>query len=373
MKVFTLPYFAGLFFSVFIALHLPAISFAQSDSTERVLVLPLAGYSDEQGLGVGANAAWFNMLGSGWSSSAALFASTLYSQTRIDYDVYNRNFFDVVYANVGGFYNRSTRSLFYGLGNNSSLSDASQYAINDTQIFGRVGVKIFSEVVAGVGYSHRSTGIDRGADPNLQQFFDRWSTNPSLSGSVTTATSVFATYDTRTPNLAPQSGSFVFTSLEQLQPRSGQDLHQQRYTLHGQHYLPIMDKDFLILLRGRYEKQWGENIPFYLQPKLGGSTSIRALKNNRYIDSGNILFNIEPRYTLWSPGGAIFERIEISFGIDAGRVFDYENIPPRPWDSYRIGYDIGLTGILAGGIPLRIDLAPGAEGTLFYVHLFYPF
>src|SRR5258708_5595188 len=122
------------------------------NSEEHFLVLPLVGYSDEQGLGLGANAAWLNMSGTSWNLSGDIFASTIYSQTHIGLDFYNRHLFDLLYIDLGGFFMRSSRSLFYGLGNKTSLDDASQYAVNDNFVFVRVGVGlIFDGLVFGVG------------------------------------------------------------------------------------------------------------------------------------------------------------------------------------------------------------------------------
>lgn len=362
----------ALLLALLIGLLIPGQIHAQAaDGSEKLVVLPLFGYSDEQGLGVGANAAWLNVDGSSWNVSTDLFASALYQQTYLSLGVFNRKLFDVLLIQFGGFINRSTRALFYGLGNDSSLADVSQYSVVDHFVYARGGVNIIPGLAAGLGYSHRSTSIDRGSDPVMQQFQDRFSTNPRLSGTTTTASHIFMSYDTRPNVLAPQEGELIFAMLEQAQPRSGEDLAQQRLFLTGTKYWTISEKDLLVATRAQYDHQWGEDVPFFLQSKLGGQTTLRAFRNNRYIDAASILFNVEPRWVFWAPGGAVFERFELSAGMDTGRVFNYESIPP--WDSYHTGWDFGLTGLLAGGVPLRLDYASGPEGSLIYLHLFHPF
>jgi outer membrane protein assembly factor BamA len=363
--------FAILAFFIGTAGFIPKALGQAADGQEKLLVLPLFGYSDEQGLGVGANAAWLNIDGSPWNFSADLFASALYQQTYLNVQIYNRKLFDVLFLQAGGFVNRSTRGLFYGLGNSSSITDMSQFGIVDHFLYGRVGLNISPGFAAGVGYSHRSTSIERGSDPLIQQFQDRFSTNPRLSGTTTTATHFFVSYDTRPNILAPQEGELIFASLEQAQPRSGEDLAQQRFFLTAQKYWAISEKDLIVVTRGQYDHQWGEDVPFFLQSRLGGQSTLRAFKNNRFIDAASVLFNIEPRWTFWAPAGTVFERFELSVGVDTGRVFNHENFPP--FDSYHTGWDLGLTGLLAGGVPLRLDYATGPEGALIYLHLFHPF
>ena len=84
-----------------------------------------------------------------------------------------------------------------------------------------------------------------------------------------------------------------------------------------------------------------------------------------------MLFDIEGRWDFWDPGFLV-ESLELSLGLDMGRVFEFEVLPPL-LDDYHLGWTIGLTGILAGGLPVRFDWARGPEGDLFYLHLLYPF
>src|SRR5258708_1143675 len=83
------------------------------EPNDKILILPLFGYSDEQGLGVGANATWLNMAGSPWTIDTSLFSSAIYGQTYLSANVTDRKFFDDLYFQMGGFANRSTRALFY--------------------------------------------------------------------------------------------------------------------------------------------------------------------------------------------------------------------------------------------------------------------
>jgi outer membrane protein assembly factor BamA len=355
----------------FLILLLPLRVWAQTAGEERFLFVPLVGYSDEQGVGIGADAAWLNVSGSSWTVNSSLFSSSLYNQTFLNLSVTNNKLFELGWFQAGGFIYNSTRSLFYGLGNGSGLANATQYAINDNDVYLRGGIRIYDELIFGVGYAHRSTGIDRGSDPLLPQFLDVYANSPRISGTTTTSTSVFFAYDTRTPTFAPQEGNFGYMSLSQAQPRSGEDLAQKDFLITGVNYYDIIDKDLILVSRGKFEHEWGENVPFFLQTALGGVDSLRGFRTNRFIDAVSTLINEEGRFTFWNGGSGLIQRLELSLAFELGEVSTYSEFPP--FGGYHTDWDLGLTGLLEGGIPIRLDYAFSPESGLIYLHLFYPF
>ena len=135
----------------------------------------------------------------------------------------------------------------------------------------------------------------------------------------------------------------------------------------------LSEKELVLATRGKYDYVWGENVPFFLNSILGGASSLRGYNTNRFIDAGSILFNFEPRWTFWEPNGSLFQRFELSLGIDSGRVFNGNTFPPLPFNEYHFDTDVGITGILEGVAPLRLDYAFTADAGLVYLHLFYPF
>ena len=171
------------------------LSYSQ-ENTDKLFLLPLLGYSSDQGFSLGAQTAWLGIDGSPWDISSAFAVSTLYQQTFLNLVFTNRKFFDIFYFQGGGFFNQSSRSLFYGLGNNSAFGNESQYSFNDTAEFVRVGIHIpfidpDDALVFGIGINHRSTGLDRGSDTTLPQMFDLFSNSPRLSGTTTTSSLLF--------------------------------------------------------------------------------------------------------------------------------------------------------------------------------------
>ncbi len=345
-------------------------TYGQAAGGNQLIILPLFGYSDEQGIGIGANAAWLGISGGTWDANTALYASTLFGQFNLSGDITNKKLFDFLYVNVGGMVYKGQRSLYYGAGNLTDIKNVTQFSITDQSLYTRVGVTVYPSVIAGVGLIYRSTSIDRGADLSLPQYLDTYPIDPHKSGTTNTATTVFLQYDTRT-SLAPQEGQMAYISWDQDQPWFNGDLSLQRLSLEALKLWPVSDKTLIVLTRFKHEHEWGNDVPFFLKSRIGGVSSLRGYKANRYTDNASQVFNIEPRWTFWTPGGNLVQRFDLSLAYEFGRVFNYETIPPV--DSYHTDWDLGLTAVLPSGLPIRLDYAVGPESTLFYLHLFQPF
>lgn len=282
----------------------------------------------------------------------------------------NKKFLGTLYMDVGASYIQSQRNFFYGLGNNSSKGAYTQYSFLDNSYYAKMGFEIWQSIVLGAGLLYRSTGLNLGADPTAPQYFDIYPNDPNYSGTTNWATTLFAQYDTR-QGLAPQSGDFAILSWDQNQPWYGSSLSMQRLRMEGLRYWLIQDKVLTVLTRAKYEHVWGEQVPFFLKSRLGGQSSLRGYVHNRFIDAASFLINAEPRWTFWVPGGSWINRMELSLGLDIGRVFEKENVPP--FDPYHTNWDIGLTAITSSNVPIRLDYSVAGEANLFYLHLLYPF
>jgi hypothetical protein len=102
-------------------------------------------------------------------------------------------------------------------------------------------------------------------------------------------------------------------------------------------YIPFLNEKRVIALRARTDLSYADSrnqVPFYLQPVLGGSDDLRGFSPFRFYDNNSLVLNAEYR---WEVAPALDMAV---FG-DAGRVFH------RPGD-------IGLSNLEgSGGIGLR--------------------
>lgn len=128
----------------------------------------------------------------------------------------------------------------------------------------------------------------------------------------------------------------------------------QRYELEGAQFIPLSADRIVFALRG-----WsavtasGDNsiIPFYMQPSLGGASTLRAFENYRFHDRHMLVLNAETRIALFTHvDGALF----VDAGNVAGRIRDL-NLAHR---SYGVGLRVHSTRATFG----RLDVAHGSEG-----------
>ena len=102
-------------------------------------------------------------------------------------------------------------------------------------------------------------------------------------------------------------------------------------------YIPVLNEKRVFALRARTDLSYADSknqVPFYMQPTLGGSDDLRGFRPFRFYDNHLLLLNAAYR---WEVAPAL----DMALFADAGRVFR------RPGD-------IGLAGLeKAGGFGLR--------------------
>jgi outer membrane protein assembly factor BamA len=101
----------------------------------------------------------------------------------------------------------------------------------------------------------------------------------------------------------------------------------------------------------------GSRVPFYLQPTLGGSETLRGFREYRFRDRN--LFYLSGEYR-WEPVRAV----ELALFYDTGKVFadrsdfDFERL--------RKSVGIGLRFKTTRSVVFRIDAARSDEGSRIY-------
>jgi outer membrane protein assembly factor BamA len=105
-------------------------------------------------------------------------------------------------------------------------------------------------------------------------------------------------------------------------------------------------------------------VPFFYQPTLGGSQTLRGFREFRFRDRNSLALTAEYRWEAsWLLDGAFF--------VDAGKVaFDRQDLNLRDLDvSYGVGFRIHSNSAFAA----RLDLAFSREGfipLLRFEHVF---
>lgn len=128
----------------------------------------------------------------------------------------------------------------------------------------------------------------------------------------------------------------------------------QRYEAEAAHFVPLADDYVTFIAHGwlvATRADTGQVVPFYLQPTLGGSNSLRSYQSYRFHDRNLLLMNVEARVRLWT-------HVDWAVFADAG------NVAPKAGDLNldRRSYGIGFRVHTAKATVARLDVAHGDEG-----------
>jgi len=280
---------------------------------------------------------------------------------------------EVRYRNIGGSalglsgqarFRRFTQEDFFGLGLATREADRTTYLFEDFE----AGVEIFwqrpSWLRLGGGLARLDTNTGPGQDdrfPSVEELF----TPAEVPGLVDQPdywrTSAFAEVDVRDHPFHPrQGGSYALRwSLYDQRDGGGFDFH--RYRVDAQQYFPFLNQHRVVALRARAtftDADSGEAVPFFLQPDLGGSTTLRGFRERRFRGPNSVIFTVEYRWEAWIG-------LDMALFADAGKVFE-ERSDIGDFDDYEIDYGLGFRFNTAQGVFLRTDIARSAEGFKIY-------
>lgn len=267
------------------------------------------------------------------------------------------------FVNLLGFHRFSPSLDFYGEGPDSSEANRTAYSLEENSGQIAAGVYALPRLRAGILGRYFTTNVGRTRDE------DRISTEQ-----VFTPAEAFG-LDNEAPYL--ETGGFVEllpdTELGALPFGNRAGLRFSRYhsqrgrspsftrlDAFAERIQPFLNQQraFLINLRTTLSvPATGDEIPFYLQPQLGGPYDLRGFAGRRFYDNNRMVGTAEYQWQ-------IFTRVWLALFVDAGKVFPH-------WDRWSLSglkssYGAGLrfgTGVAAG----RFDVAFSREGGQFWI------
>ncbi len=286
---------------------------------------------------------------SAWMADTQFYFPPLYTE---------RGFLDI-YAR----YEYSPQMDYYGEGPNSSLDDRSSYAFTDIRLVVRGGWEFYDFLRIGgtAGGLNAWTGSGkRGGVPTIEEEFDP-STVPGLfvNGEFM-QTGLFVQVDWRDNPGGPRFGGnyklewthfWDLTEADQFNFRVLDGLIEQ--------YWPYANRTrvFALRLQGTYTfTSEGQDVPFYLQPTLGGNDDLRGFQRYRFYANNRFFLNFEHR---WHS----FAGMDVALFVDAGKVAN--DARQLYGEDLRVDGGIGFRFKLAETVIMRIDQAYGNEGYRF--------
>ena len=270
---------------------------------------------------------------------------------------------DRLFLDVTGVYNKLTQVNFYGIGPDTSADSRTNYRNESFELAGTAGVRPVPwwEFGAGVGILRNDVG--RGTNDDAPTTRALFSPDEVLGLALQPdyrVARVFAKIDYLDgPN--PRSGGQYLFRFAEYDDRSFDAFNFGRFDIELYQYVPFFNQRRVIVARfftSMTDNRGGQKIPFYLQPTLGGSRTLRGFREFRFQYDNFILINIEYRWE-------VFSGLDMAAFWDAGKVAAKRS--DLDLEDLETSYGIGFRFNTANGVFFRFDVGHGREGTRFFV------
>jgi len=331
-----------------------------------------------------------NMItGSGWISAgpgyrqhllgdrALLTASAavswkLYKMAQVRFE-FPRLAHDHVSVGAQAIYQDMLQINYFGLGNGSRKDNRSGYRLDATDVLGYATVHAndWLSVSGRFGWLHQPelstmTGWDV-SYPNTSEIFTD-ATAPGLKQQPSYLHSdVSIAADTRDHAGHPTRGGFYRATAALYSDRDHDKYSFRRYELEASHFLPIVEDNWIIALRGFAafsDTSSGQTVPFYLLPAIGGKNTLRGYYDFRFHDRDAEVFNVESRWGLW-------RHLDVAVFADAGKVAS--QVRDLDFHDFKTSYGFGFRVHNREATVGRLDFGHSTEGWRVIVKFSDPF
>jgi hypothetical protein len=259
---------------------------------------------------------------------------------------------------------RHPQEDFFGTGSDSLLEDRVSFLFEGREVQGRAVLMPKPWLRVGTKIGHLAPAIGTGTDRRFASIEARFddSTAPGLLAQPDFAYGEgFAEVDYRDePGNARAGGHYVISW------RKYADRDLDRYTFTAvdvllQQFVPVFDKKRVFAFQAGIvgtSADAGNQVPFYMQPTVGGSRSVRSLTDFRFRDMHALWINAEYR---WEAFGLLDMALFTDWGKVAPRASDLD------FSEMKRAYGIGFRFNTPQAVFLRIDVATGGgEGVRLF-------
>jgi len=167
---------------------------------------------------------------------------------------------------------------------------------------------------------------------------------------------VFAEFSTRTSPRYSRRGSLARVDLSDYHQINDGASSFRRVDVNVQQFIPLLRENWVIALRAlaaTTSAPTGNDVPYFLMPDLGGSSTLRGYSTWRFRDRNRLLLTGEWR---WTAGPFV----DMALFVDSGTV------APRPrdlnWRDMKQAYGIGVTLHTLTTTVTRVELAHTTDG-----------
>jgi outer membrane protein assembly factor BamA len=272
---------------------------------------------------------------------------------------------------VNGTHRDHPREAFHGLGIDSESNARTDYRLKDTDVSAVLKVHVRPWLTAGLRGGMMDTGVSRGADPRFEAAEDGFPESEIPGVRARTRYKLFSAFaraDTRDHQGKPRSGSLFSASVTSYNDRKPARFSFTEYQAEARHYISFVNKRRVVALRGvvsATSTRADQEVPFFMQPRIGGSNDVRGYADSRFYDRNSAVFNAEYRWELLSG-------LDMAVFGDAGQVA--KSLSDFRLNKFKTTYGLGLRISSAQSVVLRADLGfsrhEGRRLSLNFGHVF---
>ncbi len=229
------------------------------------------------------------------------------------------------------------QTLYFGIGPESDVTDGSNYLLRSTAFYIRNGYQFGSHfsVTLNGGYWKYSLGEGtKSSVPTTQEVYNDFSA-PGLSNPPDYLRyGVNALLDFRDEPGNPHKGLVVAGVMTRWDDRTEGSFNFNSFMLDARAFIPLGSRQRVLALRSALVLQEADarnRVPFFLQPSLGGSHTLRGFNSFRFQGPEAMLYQLEYRWeanqiwelalftdtgTVASPGGGLdFSTLKWDYGF----------------------------------------------------------
>jgi len=226
---------------------------------------------------------------------------------------------------------------YYGSGPDSRKTGRSDYRLEDTYVELRPGVRIYKGLSASLIGSYLAENVGPGHSTRYisteQQF------GPDAAPGINRQTDFWrggglVQFDWRDDPSKPTSGGKYSAQYLRYLDQNLSNFSFLRLDLDAVQYIPLLNHTRVVTLHAASSlttTQNGQQVPFYLEPTLGGPDTLRGFRYERFYGNNSVMVNAEYRW-FCSP---ILDMVAFS---DAGKVFNRW----EQWNFHNLESDVGF-------------------------------
>jgi hypothetical protein len=227
----------------------------------------------------------------------------------------------LMFTDFSAVHRNISEVAYYGPGADSEKTGRSNFRLEDTNLELRPGFRPFRRLRVGAIGSYLMVNV--GPGNSSQYISSEQQFSPAVAPGIDKQASFlraggFVEFDWRDRASRPTSGGLYSAQYVRFLDRDSTNSSFFRLDLAASHNLSLFNRTRVISVRGASSltnTRNSQQVPFYLQPTLGGWSSLRGYRPWRFYGDNSVLVSAEHRWEV-SP------ILDLVVFTDAGKVFD---------------------------------------------------